>query len=47
MFGRFRFLAVASPVQVRLERGRFPVEGARPVVTEAGRERDSPKSRVA
>lgn len=47
VFGRFRFLAVVTPVQVRLERGRFPVEGARPVATERVRERDSPQSRVA
>lgn len=47
VLGRFRFLVVATPVQVRLERGPFPVEGARPVVTEGGGERDSPKSRVA
>lgn len=47
VFGRFRFLVVDTPVQVRLERGRFPVEGARPVATEGGGERDTPKSRVA
>lgn len=47
VFGRFRFLVVDSPVQVRLERGPFPVEGARPVATEIGGERDSPQSRVA
>lgn len=47
MFGRFRFLVTDTLVQVRLERGRFPVEGARPVVTEGGGERDSPQSRVA
>ncbi|GBP54736.1 hypothetical protein EVAR_90019_1 [Eumeta japonica] len=44
VFGRFRFLVVGSPVQVRLERGRFPVEGARPVETERGGERDSSES---
>lgn len=47
VFGRFRYLVVAAPVQVRLERGRFPVEGARPVATERGGERDTPQSRVA
>ena len=47
VFGRFRFLVAITPVQVRLERGRFPVEGARPVATEDGGERDSPQSRVA
>lgn len=47
VFGRSRFLVVATPVQVRLERGRFPVEGARPVATERDGERDSPQSRVA
>lgn len=47
VFGRFRFLVVAAPVQVRLERGRLSVEGARPVVTVRGGERDSPQSRVA
>lgn len=47
VFGRFRFLVVAAPVQVRLERGRFPAEGARPVATERDGERDSPQSRVA
>ena len=42
VFGRFRFLVAITPVQVRLERGRFPVEGARPVATEDRGERDSP-----
>lgn len=31
VFGRFRCLVGAARVQVRLERGRFPAEGARPV----------------
>lgn len=47
VFGRYRFLVVATPVQVRLERGRFPVEGARPVATERDGERYTPQSRVA
>ncbi|CAF4948652.1 unnamed protein product [Pieris macdunnoughi] len=47
VFGRFRFLADSATVQVRLERGRFPAEGARPVATGRVCERDTPKSRVA